>query len=264
MHFLLVLLLSFLSPCFARAANANQELMTQAEDAFKKGDFTSAQKLYSALSGNHVIQEANPAAYLYNLATMAAKTENYAFAYALLLQAQKLSPFDKDIAGNLNFVRAHIDPQAAAIHPAGFDPAALPVALLKYSTIFLCLTLACMFLLFVQIGKSEPNPAAKYSFLGLVIIFLGSFLAINSASKMDIGVLIEKQSTLRSGPSASFPDIMSVPGGARVKISERSNDWYKLNFVSDLNPNKEIIGWIQESAVLSLRHNSFITAPSLF
>lgn len=271
MHFLikftaiifLVLTINF-SPRISMAADVNQELMSQAEEAFKKGDFQGAQKLYSALIGNHVIHNSNPSAYLYNLATMAAKAENFGFAYGLLLQAQKLSPFDRDIATNLSFVRAHIDPQALAIHPAGLDPLLLPSALQKYSLLFFALGLASLLFLFLPLWKSQDHPTMKYSMSFLTIFFLALYFLFSALSKTDTGVFIEKQTTLRSGPSTSFPDLMTVPSGARVKISERSNDWYKLDFVSDLNPGKEIIGWVEQGAVLSLNHNSFITAPSLF
>jgi len=253
-RFLLALpFLSIFFCLYAFSTETSEELLDKAENAYKAENYVDAQKIYSTLLNSPSITKRSQANLFYNLSNTEFRLGNKGIAYAWLLRAAQIIPFDQDIRHNLNFVRTQLDPQALAVEPSGLLlPSDIPIFLKTYNRVFLVLGLALLAAQFYFLRQRQFNKSLKIFLFSSALFCLLSFAVLLHESNVPLAIM-QKSLILRSGPSTSFSEITTLPEGSLVQISGSSDEWYKLSFTTSASPNKTIIGWAEQKALLPLR-----------
>jgi len=215
-----------------------KNLFAEANRLYDNRNYTGAIQLYERLAGEGV---RTPALY-YNLASAYFKTREIGKSVLYLLRAQKLSPGDDDVEGNLRFVSQFtLDKGTLSSPPMAFFTELLPVGTWAlWGTIFHFLLAGLIALriwfkskfLFLRLGTWVSG------FL-LVVFALGFYLSWNW-SKVPKGVLLAKEAPVKSGPGEDFVTQLLGHEGLTFQILEEREDYFEV-----LLPNG-VKGWVKK------------------
>lgn len=232
---ILSVLMFFLVP--VAKAEEPRAALEKAEQEYRAGNFAAAA---AAIRSVDVPGEA---AKLYNLAAAEFRAGEVGKAYAHLLHARKLAPTDAEIRQNLQFVQSRLEAQSRAVAPADWQ-SFLPAWLTEHPEIILTVALAVLALALLRRVLFALAGAAA---LALVLGWL--FLQWSGSER---AVITAKTVLLRSGPAESFSEITSLAEGSLVSVEERKASWAKLSFQRAGEKSKEVVGWVEETAITSL------------
>lgn len=236
----------------AKANPSSLELLKSAEQAYNQGNFAEAEKSYSTLLGNSDISKTNQASLYYNLANTEFKLGNKGAAFAWLLRAEKITPLDGDISQNILFVRSQLDPEAAGVQPSGIYFAFVPEFLRTYKSLFLALAFLLLTLQLLSVWRKNSHSHSAillYSGFGVSLL---AFLLLSLENTSTLGVIVKDPVVLRSGPSASFSELSTLHQGSLVRVSDQADQWYKVSFTTAGNRSRELVGWLEQGALLRL------------
>lgn len=216
--------------------NDPKKLFGEANRLYDAQNYPSAIKLYEQLAGQGIH---TPALY-YNLASAHFKTKAIGKSVLYLLRAEKLSPGDDDIEGNLRFVSQFtIDKGTLSSPPLAFLTELFPLGTWAlWATIFYFLLAGLIALRIWFKSRSFPLRLGAWVAGSLFMLFALGFYLSWSWSKVPKGVLIAKESPVKSGPGEDFVTQLLGHEGLTFQILEEREDYLEV-----LLPNG-VKGWV--------------------
>lgn len=234
----LVTVFLFTVPAVWGQENDPKKLFAEANRLYDAQNYPGAIQLYEQLAGQGV---RTPALY-YNLASAHFKTKAIGQSVLYLLRAQKLSPGDDDIEGNLRFVSQFtIDKGTLSSPPLAFFTELFPLgtwALWGTVCYFLFTGIIALRIWF----KSRAFLLRWGTWLvGILLgVFALGFYLSWSWSKVPKGVLIAREAPVKSGPGDDFVTQLLGHEGLTFQILEEREDYFEV-----LLPNG-VKGWVKK------------------
>ncbi len=215
-----------------------QKTFAEANRLYDAQDYAGAAQLYESLMEKGV---QTPALY-FNLASSHFKSKEIGRSVLYLMKAQKLSPEDGDVDGNLRFVSQFtIDKGTLSSPPMAFMTERLtPDSWAVWATVFyfLLFGLICNRIWF----KSRALPVRIGTWVAgfLFLIFsLGLYLRWEW-EKVPKGVVLAREAAVKSGPGEDFVTQLVGHEGLTFQILEEREDYYEV-----LLPNG-VKGWVKK------------------
>ncbi|MCI0596585.1 MAG: tetratricopeptide repeat protein [candidate division Zixibacteria bacterium] len=215
-----------------------KKLFAEANRLYDLQNYTGAVQLYEQLAGQGV---RTPALY-YNLASAHFKTQAIGKSVLYLLRAEKLSPGDNDIEGNLRFVSQFtIDKGTLSSPPLAFLTELFPLGTWAlWATVFYFL-LTGLIALRIWFKSSAFFLRWGTWLVGILLaVFAFGFYLSWSWSKVPKGVLLAKEAPVKSGPGEDFVTQLLGHEGLTFQILEEREDYFEV-----LLPNG-VKGWVKK------------------
>ncbi|OEG71537.1 hypothetical protein ATZ36_14175 [Candidatus Endomicrobiellum trichonymphae] len=238
---LIVVCLCF-SVCFAE--NTYQTQIVDAEENFKKSNFSKTIEIYESLIQ---IEKVNSPYIYYNLSNTYYRNGNLGKAILNIEKALRLAPRDIEIRNNAEYLNT----VAGQVRRKSF-----PDIFLRYfslneitaaSTVIVILFLTAGSLFIIK-RKLILKRATAISVVFLIIcISLFALKVYNEIAVKEAVIL--SASNIRSGPGENNPGIFTIPEGKIVSIISESGNWNNIKIESE---NKSLMGWIENSALGSI------------
>ncbi len=234
------ILIIFILCFFALPAIAGNPYKIQtdnAEESFRKGDYTKAIEIYETLIS---VEKVNNPSIFYNLANAYYRTGSIGKAVLNIEKAARLAPRDKDIRNN----RTHINSVAEGNN--SFSTSEYMTAFYTLNEIsVLVFAAAALFLIFLSLLIIKYNKyfkrAALFFFFLLIVLLPGLFLKAYNDIYIKKAVIVEQTQT-RSGPGENNPEVSTISSGKIVEIISENAGWYRIRMQIGQN---EIEGWIE-------------------
>ncbi|MDR3244438.1 MAG: tetratricopeptide repeat protein [Elusimicrobiota bacterium] len=231
----------FLFPSFAFCAESpflNQ--ITNAQTAFKNGDYNKTVEIYETLIQVEKIN--NPFIY-YNLSNAYYRKGDIGEALLNIEKAYKLSPRDNDIKNNRHFLLTmtgqNIDSSLAESATEAFSLNEITV--LASASVILLLLFASAFLFF----KKSIFKTLLTAFAVASIIF-SSFTALKAIVVLERKAVILTPSIIKSGPKSANADLFNAPAAKIVSVLSSMDGWNRIVFKDS---NNTIDGWIESDKI---------------
>ena len=220
-----------------------------ADKEYAKGNYLQASKDYSDL-----LKVGESVELYYNLGNCYYRLGNITKSIIAYEKAHRLSPSDRDVTFNLEFVREKtidkIERQEKNFFSAGYTMLQNLMdmdawACLSIVAFFVCLGMAMLFLL----GRDEwMRKLGFYVALLSVFVFVFSTLFAwqqkHNFDARDRAVVVAPSSSVKLTPSDSSADAVVVHEGTAVQIVDRTmSDWYSVK----LDDGKE--GWLKRNSL---------------
>lgn len=220
-----------------------------ADKEYAKGNYLQASKDYSDL-----LKVGESVELYYNLGNCYYRLGNITKSIIAYEKAHRLSPSDRDVTFNLEFVREKtidkIERQEKNFFSAGYTMLQNLMdmdawARLSIVAFFACLGMAMLFLL----GRDEwMRKLGFYVALLSVFVFVFSTLFAwqqkHNFDARDRAVVVAPSSSVKLTPSDSSADAVVVHEGTAVQIVDRTmSDWYSVK----LDDGKE--GWLKRNSL---------------
>jgi len=225
-------------------------LCAEGAQAYTAGDLDTALASYRAAAD--ATQDPD---ILYNLGNVHARRGELGRAVVAYRRAMRLSPGDADLRRNLSWVRTHAadrDLEAASPSPikalltlvarASLDVWAALLALLVWALA------AGVAVLWWRGGATPPVRRLLLGLSGtLAVVAVVTAFRWHDERVVDHAVVVAPQVVLRSGPDASFPEVLTVHDGLELRIEDRREDWRQVGLGGDWK------GWLPADAVEPIR-----------
>ena len=247
---LLALITLLFAATTATAAPAKVAITkVDADKEYAKGNYLQASKDYSDL-----LKVGESVELYYNLGNCYYRLGNITKSIIAYEKAHRLSPSDRDVTFNLEFVREKtidkIERQEKNFFSAGYTMLQNLMdmdawARLSIVAFFACLGMAMLFLL----GRDEwMRKLGFYVALLSVFVFVFStlfaWLQKHNFDARDRAVVVAPSSSVKLTPSDSSADAVVVHEGTAVQIVDRTmSDWYSVK----LDDGKE--GWLKRNSL---------------
>lgn len=247
---LLALITLLFAATTATAAPAKVAITkVDADKEYAKGNYLQASKDYSDL-----LKVGESVELYYNLGNCYYRLGNITKSIIAYEKAHRLSPSDRDVTFNLEFVREKtidkIECQEKNFFSAGYTMLQNLMdmdawARLSIVAFFACLGMAMLFLL----GRDEwMRKLGFYVALLSVFVFVFSTLFAwqqkHNFDARDRAVVVAPSSSVKLTPSDSSADAVVVHEGTAVQIVDRTmSDWYSVK----LDDGKE--GWLKRNSL---------------
>ena len=247
---LLALITLLFAATTATAAPAKVAITkVDADKEYAKGNYLQASKDYSDL-----LKEGESVELYYNLGNCYYRLGNITKSIIAYEKAHRLSPSDRDVTFNLEFVREKtidkIECQEKNFFSAGYTMLQNLMdmdawARLSIVAFFACLGMAMLFLL----GRDEwMRKLGFYVALLSVFVFVFSTLFAwqqkHNFDARDRAVVVAPSASVKLTPSDSSADAVVVHEGTAVQIVDRTmSDWYSVK----LDDGKE--GWLKRNSL---------------
>lgn len=218
--------------------NDPKKLFAEANRLYDSQNYSGAVQLYEQLAeqGMHT-----PALY-YNLASAHFKTKAIGKSVLYLLRAEKLSPGDDDIEGNLRFVSQFtIDKGTLSSPPLAFFTELFPLGTWAlWATVFYFLLAGIIAFRIWFKSRSFPLRLGTWVAGSLFMLFVLGFYLSWNWSKVPKGVLIAKEAPVKSGPGEDFVTQLLGHEGLTFQILEEREVYFEV-----LLPNG-VKGWVKK------------------
>ena len=247
---LLALITLLFAATTATAAPAKVAITkVDADKEYAKGNYLQASKDYSDL-----LKVGESVELYYNLGNCYYRLGNITKSIIAYEKAHRLSPSDRDVTFNLEFVREKtidkIERQEKNFFSAGYTMLQNLMdmdawACLSIVAFFACLGMAMLFLL----GRDEwMRKLGFYVALLSVFVFVFSTLFAwqqkHNFDARDRAVVVAPSASVKLTPSESSADAVVVHEGTAVQIVDRTmSDWYSVK----LDDGKE--GWLKRNSL---------------
>ena len=247
---LLALITLLFAATTATAAPAKVAITkVDADKEYAKGNYLQASKDYSDL-----LKVGESVELYYNLGNCYYRLGNITKSIIAYEKAHRLSPSDRDVTFNLEFVREKtidkIERQEKNFFSAGYTMLQNLMdmnawARLSIVAFFACLGMAMLFLL----GRDEwMRKLGFYVALLSVFVFVFSTLFAwqqkHNFDARDRAVVVAPSASVKQTPSDSSADAVVVHEGTAVQIVDRTmSDWYSVK----LDDGKE--GWLKRNSL---------------
>lgn len=222
-----------------------QETFLQANEAYKKGEFSKAYDLYKSIP--------NPGPEInYNLGNCAYKLGQFGYALLYWRRAERLwNIFDRsELLDNIFLLKNQVSGSDQKEKNKVFESlrwiknytisvvSAIPLVAIQI------LFLAIWLFLFLYVRFLFKR---KRRFLIIILFVLISLLGILLVVKYSLyyrqnGVVITKKATLLSGPGSTFQELGSLAEAAEVLVQKELGDFYKIKFNGQS-------GWISQKEI---------------
>ena len=241
-------LLITLFPLFLFASPRPSEVKTQADSAYARADYETAQKLYSQLAKQDATRDV-----CYNLGCTYYRLDDMAHSVLWFERALKLDPSSRDVLFNLEMARSKtidkIVPQHEFILITYFRQMTNWFSLRTWTLlgIFSFVLLLAGLLLFWGAGSLLVRKLAFSSAILLLFACLLSNLCAwqQRAFKQthDSGIIVAPAVTVKSTPAESGNDLFVLHEGSKVEIIDASlKEWCEVSIADGKQ------GWIPKKS----------------
>lgn len=247
---LLALITLLFAATTATAAPAKVAITkADADKEYAKGNYLQASKDYSDL-----LKVGESVELYYNLGNCYYRLGNITKSIIVYEKAHRLSPSDRDVTFNLEFVREKtidkIERQEKNFFSAGYTMLQNLMdmdawARLSIVAFFACLGMAMLFLL----GRDEWMRKLGF-YVALLSVFVFAFSTLfawqqkHNFDARDRAVVVAPSASVKQTPSDSSADAVVVHEGTAVQIVDRTmSDWYSVK----LDDGKE--GWLKRNTL---------------
>ena len=230
-------------------AQSPDELFGQANEQYKKGNYTQSIELY-----NKIIDAGyESAALYYNLGNAEYRNGSLGRAILNYERAQRFSPNDDDIRNNLEFARSRTADNINEMPTFFLSNWAKSIVGL-FSTngwaiaciviMFLTCALWAMFFIFKTYSAKK---ASFFSALALTIVLILAFVCLlsshsHSTSRSE-AIVIPPAISVKTSPDADAADKFLLHEGTKVSVDDNINEWSKIK-LADGNT-----GWTESSNI---------------
>lgn len=232
--FKFVLFLFLLILIYRGHGQNHDTLFSIANDAYKKGNYMIAGKIYEEL-----IDDGNSAPEIhYNLGNVHYKLNNYPMAILNYERALKQLPRNKSVKHNLQLARSALKEDIVEQHKLfiiqwwKLIASLLPTGL----WVFIHILFFILFIImtgFFLVSSSHVKKLAGFR-LGITF-FVFSFFCCLLAIQSHYDVMIKKEAivindkvTARSGPGLNTTALGNFHAGTKVRIINSTDDWYEI------------------------------------
>jgi len=229
-------------------------LLAEGNHAYTAGDIPLAMDLYSQA----VESGADDPILYYNLGNAHARQGQLGKAIVSYLRARRLSPLDKDVNGNLLWIRSQLK-------DLELQDSSLPLFIAEVVTIIGWLTLGqwslvplfLVWLLALQVGWVWYREGASI-YLRRMLLGTLALLIISSGISgwryyleeiRNQAVIIVAEAPVHSGPSDSYPVLFEIHDGLTVNLSEYRDGWVRM----DLGGQWQ--GWVPATSIEPVRQS---------
>jgi tetratricopeptide (TPR) repeat protein len=239
--FILVFVLTALHS--AVSSDAGQQF-TQANQAYRAGDFANAAKIYQRILDKGL----KSGALYYNLGNCYFKNGEFAKAILAYERAKKFMPDDEDLAYNLrlsyNNTVDKIEPVPQLFYQRWWSQLlnAMSPGNWAISAIILLWIAAGLAAWYLYAGTIRTR---KYTFLGSGVLFAISllifFIAAGSYTQIhseDTAIVTEPSAVIRSSPDEKSTSLFMLHSGTKIEIVDELGGWKQIRIA---NGNS---GWI--------------------
>lgn len=244
MRKIILCVLILLAPLTAIAVNnPASSLFEQGNIAYEKADYINAIGAYSQI----IVSGIRNSAVYYNLGNAYYKSNEPGRAVLCYKRALRLSPGDKDIKQNLEYLLSLVQEERIKTPSEKFVENLFNLISLNnltflassvYMLLFICLAVSIFikrrFLFWLNIS------------LGLVLALFGLwfYARVDSEYLTQKGVIVVSQGQARNGPGEGYSVAFTVPEGKEVVIMQKRDQWYEIGV-----QEKGIKGWITKDEV---------------
>lgn len=235
---------------FAQTADS---LFIKANKLYQLENYSEAISLYQQIAENQVASDD----LYYNMANTYYKMNQVAPAVYYYEKALLLNPGHDDAAYNLSFAkRMAIDNIEALPKTIGERFSLGVIQRLHYNTwAWLAVIFALLFtVLFLLYHFSQLSSTKRFYFISsilsalFVIVFvLFAFNNIKFLENNRYAIVFEQQIDVKSAPAASGEISFELHEGAKVKLLETVDDWYKIKLADGK------IGWMPKQALKEIK-----------
>ncbi len=247
-RYLMIFLWVVVQHSFLNAATP-EELFNQANDAYKRSEYSFAVELYEQILSEDLIS----AELYYNLGNAYFKDNRIGPAILNYERALRLKPADEDVAHNLEVARSRIIDRTekrpelfyenwwrstySLLNTNGWAITSLVI-------IFLFLGTTSLYLF------SKTVILKKIAFYLMLLLFVSATLSLIFAQKQynrltsdKEAIIMQARVTAKSSPSSQSPDLFLLHEGTRVSIRNTLGQWKEISL-----PNGSV-GWINEESI---------------
>src|SRR5687768_8849313 len=213
----------------------------QANRLYEQGKYSEAASLYESMikAGRH-----SPAVF-FNLGNCYFKSGNLGRALLNYRVAERLSPRDPDIQGNLRFVRERVQ-GAISITPSIWMRALLYFSLNEIAAFCSILFWTWAALACVTAWRPNLKPKLRTGLIilqSLLVVGVIALIAAIIASRERIAIITAPQATVHLGPVAESQAAFTASTGAELKLLARRDGWLQVTDRSGRS------GWIPAESV---------------
>lgn len=243
-------LLSMFGCCSAATqAPSDTELFTQANEAYKKGDFALAYDDYQKMSNKN-------SAVHYNLGNCAYKLSKYGYALLHWRRAERNWGFfgREELNKNIELVKKQLNPPQTSQETNGLSTIidfcksnknaffatsrAMTLFHLQIIVLFMWICLFC----YLRYLYKRKQKAIIFTLFLLQAVFT-FMLAIKYNNEFrEFAIITSQQATLLSGPGSTFTQLQRLPEAQEAVILSSSGEYYKIR----VNGR---IGWLTKTSI---------------
>lgn len=235
---LLLLFLTIFLTSTVTVAQSNQDLFEQGNEAYSRGDFSGAAKIYEQLTAT----SGYGTGVLFNLANSYAQSGQTGKAILNYERALRLAPSDSDILGNLELIR-----KESGLFPREYSWSERFFRLLDLNqwtiSAFFLLMLLCTFQLAslkLHFSTQTRRLVSATCFMLFILCATGAF---SRHKQWQPSVVTDNDSRLLLSPFDSAASTSSIQQG-RLVYPEKSHG--EFSYITDETGRK---GWIASSAI---------------
>lgn len=246
---IVIITLSLSGIIFNSSAQDVGELMKQANDYYRDGEFDKAIIIYDSL----VNAGYQGTSLYYNLANSYYRVGKLGFAILNYERALKLSPSDDDVKHNLAFANLstvdRIQPLPTFFLFDWWESilASLTINGWTYLTYFIFILLLISIVFYFFAKTIFQQKLILFSGLGILVVLLISLslliVKIYREETVIGGVVVEQSITVKTSPDQGSTDAFVIHEGLKVNLEDKIDNWVKIKLADGK------VGWVENEAV---------------
>ncbi len=242
----------FLAAATVITPDTAEQLFQQGNQYYQSQEFEQAIESYTrAMEAGYT----SPALY-YNMGNACFKINQIGKSILFYERAKKLSPRDPDILFNLQIARLYVVDKIE-VPPMFFlfewwDRFKTVISTQQVAgvTLFLYLLLMAAIILRLLLRRETFRAFSSIFIVPLLVLTVFSagvfFVRLHEDNQLVEGIIIVEKVDVKSSPAADATDAFALHEGSKVRIYERSGDYYRIEL---LNGN---VGWIPEKTFVKI------------
>lgn len=223
-------------------AVAAEKIFTEANEAYRKNDFSTAISLYEKL----IQLQNNSATVYYNLANAHYKSGNLGQAILNYERAERLAPFDEDIRHNLEFARHRTVDQLqsqAALGVEHFTEKFLGIlSSLGWKILALVLVWLGFGLLALYVFSVKWKGLGIYGGVICLLFAGGTYWCGNAQGSIEqkchFRIVTNAEAYVKSAPDNSSTDLFLIHEGTKIQVFDEVGEYMKIRIADGR------VGWV--------------------
>ncbi|RLC48999.1 MAG: hypothetical protein DRH57_01020 [Candidatus Cloacimonadota bacterium] len=221
--------------------------ISEANELYKEQKYEQARDIYLQL----VQKDVKNSKLFFNLGNTYFKLQKYGKARLYYEKARKLSPNDKDILYNIQFIKQYLTDKV----PEEEDSFILKVlkkinnffginlVLWVILGLFIILSVQLIFLILCRREKDVQLQKFLLSITAVIFMFslFYGIVKLSYFQKNEFGVIISDTIDGYSGPGTDYKKTFTIHEGLKVSIEEEQDNWYLIKLPNGIG------GWIEKS-----------------
>ncbi len=245
-RFIMVILLFVV---YASLASSPQQLLEDANEAYKRSEYAHAAELYEEI----LDQNLESAELYYNLGNAYYKSNRIGPAILNYERALRLDPLDENIQHNLEVAHTRTVDRIDQLPMLFYERWYMALWTMQsldgwaVTTIILIILMLAVTSLYLFSRTIMLKKVSFYTMLLLLVMVLMSGFFIRKQYKRlhasHEGIVMQTRVTAKSSPSMQSPDLFLLHEGTKVDIRTTLGQWYEISL-----PNGNV-GWIKNESI---------------